>query len=70
MSFTNLRQFRLHQGVSQSFMAKRLGIHRVTYMNYELGRSHPPASFYYQLAHEFRYPVEQILPLAETNGVK
>lgn len=64
MTFTTLRQFRLHQGVSQSFMAHKLGIHRVTYMNYELGRSHPPASFYYQLAHEFRYPVDQILPLA------
>lgn len=68
--FTTLRQFRLHEGVSQSFVAKKLGIHRVTYMNYELGRTKPPRSFYFQLAHEFRYPPEQILSIAEEHAVQ
>lgn len=67
--FHTLRQFRLQQGVSQSFIAKHLGIHRVTYMNYELGRTQPPQSFYYQLAHLFRLPVESVLPLSENAKV-
>ena len=67
--FNTLKQFRLHEGVSQSFIANRLGIHRVTYMKYELGRTKPPRSFYYQLAHEFRYPTEQIIPMADQNEI-
>lgn len=63
--FTTLRQFRQQQGVSQAFVASKLGIHRATFMNYELGRRKPPQSFYYHLAHVFRLPVESVLPLSE-----
>lgn len=65
MLFTSLRELRRQHGVSQAFIAKSLGINRITYMQYELGRTHPPRSFFYQLAHVFHLPVEEVLSLAE-----
>lgn len=67
--FHSLRHFRQQQGVSQAFIAEQLGIHRATYMNYELGRRTPPRSFYYQLAHVFRLPVEEVLSLENHDQV-
>ena len=59
---TTLKQFREARGVSQTWLAGQLGIHRVTLARYEAGRTAPPKSFYYQLAHFFRFPVEDVLP--------
>jgi len=55
-----LKKFREEQGVSQAWLAQKMGIHRVTIARYEDGRSTPPQSFYYQLAHLFRFEVEEI----------
>jgi DNA-binding XRE family transcriptional regulator len=63
--YNSLKHFRHKQGVSQLFIANKLGINRATYMNYELGRRRPPQSFYYQLAHIFRLPVEDVLPISQ-----
>lgn len=65
MTFTSLRSLRRQQGVTQAFVANKLGINRITYMQYELGRTHPPRSFFYQLAHIFHLPLEEVLPLAD-----
>lgn len=67
--FTSLSHLRQQQGVSQAFLAGKLGIHRATYMNYELGRRTPPLSFFYQLAHILRLPLDEILPLANHEKV-
>lgn len=62
MTTLDLRSFRKAQGVSQAWLADKLGIHRVTIARYEEGITKPPRSFYFQLAHVFRYPIEKILP--------
>lgn len=66
---SSLKNLRIENGVSQVFLAKKLGIHRTTLMSYEIGRTHPPKSIYYQLAHVFRLPVESVLSLSENAKV-
>jgi DNA-binding XRE family transcriptional regulator len=67
---TSLKDFRKNQGVSQAWLAERIGIHRVTLARYEDGRTKPPASFYYQLAYLFRYPVDEVLSLNKKNEIQ
>ncbi len=62
---TKLKQFREKNGISQAWLAEKMGIHRATLARYESGEIHPPRSFFFQLAHVLRFPVEDVLPLAE-----
>ena len=62
MTTFHLRDFRQRQGVSQAWLARKLGIHRATLARYENGITEPPPSLCYQLAHLFRYPIEEVIP--------
>lgn len=57
---TALRAVRLSKGITQAWMAKQLGIHRMTYMNYEMGHSAPPRSVIFHAAHLLNVPVHEI----------
>lgn len=48
---TTIRKLRRSKGVSQVWMARQLGIHPKTYHNYEKGRSKPPKSVVFHIAH-------------------
>ncbi len=56
-----LRKFRQSHGVSQDWLAQKMGIHRITLARYELGKTDPPESFYYHVAYIFRLPVEEVI---------
>lgn len=64
--FTSLKQFRNTVGLSQEQMALKLLVDIKTYAGYELGKHRPQRSFYFLLAHEFNYPVDQLLTIAGT----
>ncbi len=51
LSMTTLRKIRLSKGVSQTWMAQQLGIHRMTYVNYETGKTRIPRSVLFHSAH-------------------
>ena len=48
---TALRRIRKSKGVSQTWLAEALGIHRTTYVHYETGRYQPPKSVLFHAAH-------------------
>jgi len=58
----NIRALRQSHGVSSSWLAGQLGIHRATLWSYEEGKTRPPVSLYFQLAHIFHVPLDQVLP--------
>ena len=59
----NLRTLRERQipHLSQSRIAKRLGVCRTTYIGYELGRRQPPAFFISNVAKYFGISTDKIL---------
>ncbi|MEK7591732.1 MAG: helix-turn-helix transcriptional regulator [Patescibacteria group bacterium] len=57
---TALRTVRRASGVSQTWMAEQLGIHRMTYSNYELGKSRAPKSLLFHAAHLLHVPPDKL----------
>lgn len=51
MSITQLRKIRKERGISGVWLAQKLGIHRATLWNYEVGRAAPPTSVLFHVAH-------------------
>ncbi len=58
---TTLRRIRRSKGISQIWMAKQLGIHRVTYRNYESGRTRIPKSVLFHTAHLLNVPLQKLI---------
>ena len=58
---TPLQKLRKAQGTSKTWMAKQLGIHRVTYANYERGKSIPPKSVLFHIAHLLHVSPDELI---------
>lgn len=48
---TALQRTRKAKGITQTWIAKQLGIHRTTYINYETGKHRVPRSVLFHAAH-------------------
>lgn len=55
-----LSAFRKKMGVSQMWLADKMNLTPVTISRYENGVHTPPDSFYYHLAHIFRFNPEDL----------
>lgn len=57
---TALRKVRTANGVTQTWMAEQLGIHRMTYSNYEFGKSRAPKSLLFHAAFLLHVPPDKL----------
>lgn len=58
---TALRRIRKAHGVTQSWLARELGIHRTTYINYETGKVSPPKSVLFHAAHLLHVSPDELI---------
>ena len=56
----NLQEFRKNQGVSQQWLAEKMGLTQLTISRYERGETTPQESFWYQLAYIFRFTPKEL----------
>jgi putative transcriptional regulator len=63
-----IRQLRERNGISQTWLAKELGIHRATLWGYENAKSNPPKSVLFHAAHLLRVSPDELIEHAQIHS--